>query len=304
MKAFPLKLKFGLELSFFIIFLIIFSFKIFASQIFLSSPSANLSNDYIYPVNLILNSKVSDGTNYYLRGAFQLSGSSNYCGATLNGTNDWYEGPYTTNNGWQNLFNVTVKNSSWSGQLFAKFDFNDNACNQNGNYIFKIIRYTSNGAAYSDETQNPQTLNIVIPTPTSTPTPTPLPTLTDTPIPTPSPSLTQPPTNSPTTILNTDTPTVFLPTDNLNENSNNSIFALNSQDASETANSDLSQEILGTDSAKNLKQPKNPTPVLKTNNKNYIFALLGIFIILISCGILIFKFYVKKRRSKSGDFDN
>ena len=281
MRAFPLRLEIVFGLFFIIIFLV-FPFKIFAAQIFLSSPSANLNSDWTYPVDLEVNSKVTDGTTYYLRAAFFLSGTTNYCGATLNNTNDWYEGPYTSNQGWLNLPSITINNSSWSGRINAKFDFNDNACSQNGNYTFKILRYTTNGSSSSDETQNPISFNIVVPSPTPT-----LVSMTNTP--TPSPSQTPvSPTKKPT-IFNTPTevPTDF-PFDYYD---NNSLDLVASDSSNEAVDNNIWKEVLGTQSAK--KSVSKPV-VNKNKNNNWIIILIGIFIVLLSCAILVVKFLWEK----------
>lgn len=170
-----------------LLFTVVFSFPqkaISASIVNQSGPSEINSSDE-YPINTTLNISTGNGTVYYLRGVFYKAGTANYCGFTWNG-NNWFSGPYTVNEGWKSFLPVTINNSSWSGQLRAKIDTNDNSCNSSGNYSFKIERFTQSGSGTFDS-QNEQTVqvNVPAPSPTNTPTSTPQPTSSDSNTPTP-----------------------------------------------------------------------------------------------------------------------
>lgn len=178
--------------------------RVFAVSVTLGSAQSSIGVGDEYTVAAQLSASVTNGTTYYLRGAFFKPGTSSYCGYTWNGSS-WYNGPYSTDNGWKQLFPATVNNSTWSGVLKAKFEPTDAACAQSGEYRFKIQRYTESGSA-SFDTQDELTVSVSVPTPTPTPTVTPTmtptPTLTTTPTPTPTPS------NTPTpTAIKTPTPT-------------------------------------------------------------------------------------------------
>lgn len=171
-----------------VLFGVIFSpHKIFAASLTLTSNQTQVGQDDEYNVNVLLSIGSANGTQYFLRGTFYQSGTTNYCGYTYNGS-AWYNGPYTTNNGWQNLLPITVQNSSWSGTLKVKLDTSDAGCMSSGTYNFKIQRFTISGSGTFDS-QNEQTLSVVIPTPTSTPTPTA--------VPTPTPTTVSPNTHTP-----------------------------------------------------------------------------------------------------------
>lgn len=236
---------------------------VFATSLTLSSNQSQIGQNDEYLVNINLSIGVANGTNYFLRGAFYQSGTTNYCGYTYNGT-DWYNGPYTTNQGWQSLLPITVQNSSWSGTLQAKLDTSDSGCNMSGTYNFKIQRFTTSGNATFD-TQNEQTIAVVIPTPTPTPSPTPVPT--DTPTPTLKPTLavTLTPTAKPTMIKSVSlSPTLVA-----------------------TLSASISGSVLGSSASPTLIagiSEKKPESI----NILAISSVVGGIILLISCGILFF----------------
>jgi hypothetical protein len=182
-----------------LLFLFYFSFAepTFAAGFTLSSTQTSINADDEFNVDVYFSISATNGTTYYLRGVFYPV-AKNYCGYTWNG-NAWYNGPYTVNNGWQQLLAVTVNQSSWSGQLKAKIDPSDENCQNSGNYYFKIQRYTSGGSSNFDD-QNSLSLNVSIPTSTPTPNPTDTPTSTPTAAPTntPTPNPTKTPTPTPT----------------------------------------------------------------------------------------------------------
>lgn len=179
--------------------------KVEAASISLSggTPTEITDSNQEYQIQVSLNIDSSDGTKYYLRGAFYKSGTSNYCGYTWNGAN-WFNGPYTVSDGWKNLPAVTISSSSAVLSMKNKLDTNDNGCKDSGTYNFKVMRYTESGSGTFDS-QNEQTItvNLPVPTATSTPVPTnsPMPTNTPTPGPTntPAPTVTAtPPKATPT----------------------------------------------------------------------------------------------------------
>lgn len=149
-----------------------------AASINLSDPNyetlSELGQEYEITVNLLINA--ADGTPYYLRGLFYKTGTNKYCGFTKNGQN-WFNGPYTSNDGWKNLPSVVISSDSASTKIKAKLDAADNDCNVSGEYLFKIMRYTQGGSSNIDD-QNEQKIvvNVVVPTATVKPTLTKTPT--------------------------------------------------------------------------------------------------------------------------------
>src|SRR3989338_6567798 len=119
------------------------------------------------PLELKINSV--DGTVYYLRGAFYKEGTSQYCGYTWSGS-EWYNGPYTSAEGWKKLLAVTIASDSAKTEIKVKVDLNDSRCRESGDYIFKVIRYTEAGNSSSDE-QTPLKVRIALPSPTATTAP-------------------------------------------------------------------------------------------------------------------------------------
>lgn len=170
----------------------------FASSISLQSDKNQINGiDDEYFVNANLSINAADGTNYYLRGVFYKPRTTKYCGYTWNG-NNWFSGPYTSGDGWKNFLQVTINDNSWSGELRAKLDNNDNDCNTSGVYNFKIIRYTSSGSPSSSDSVNELTVEVLIPSPAPSPTEMPIPTKEPTPTRTPAPTHTPFPTRTPT----------------------------------------------------------------------------------------------------------
>lgn len=242
--------------------------KTLAASFTLQSSQTTLNPSDEYTVTATLSIGSANGTMYYLRGAFYLAGTTNYCGYTYNGST-YYNGPYTTNNGWANLLPITVQNSSWSGTLKAKLDTSDSGCSSSGPYNFKIERFTISGTGTFDA-QNEQTLTVAVPTPTPTPVPisTPIP-ATNTSVPTATPKPSSTPTQKPSA---TTKPTI----------------------ASMSGDFATTPGVLGgSDSAR-------PTLIKGMQDKkkietNYfaIFLILGGVIILSGCGILLFYNYKK-----------
>jgi hypothetical protein len=165
--------------------------RVKAASITLSggTPTSISDANQEYQIQVSLNIDSSDGTKYYMRGAFYKQGTTNYCGYTWNGVS-WYNGPYTVSDGWKNLPNITISSSSATLSIKSKLDTNDNGCKESGTYNFKIMRYTESGSGTFDS-QNEQTITVSLPQPTATTTPVP----TNTPQPTNTP--TQGPTNTP-----------------------------------------------------------------------------------------------------------
>ncbi len=245
--------------------------SVFAASINLSNGTPNVitSSDQEYQVNASLSiDNAADGTVYYMRGVFFQTGSTNYCGFTWNGSS-WFKGPYTSNDGWKNFLPITISSSSATFSLRAKLDQNDSGCQNNGNYNFKIQRFTVGGSGNFDS-QNDQSLTVNIPTPTPSLTPisTSVPTSspTNTPIPTSSPTAT--PVSKSGSLSPTKKPTIapVVYGDNYNENAK-----------VEAKNNVLSESVIAT---------IVPTITLVELNNKDSKVSLGLLIILISGGII------------------
>lgn len=119
------------------------------------SQSANNSfNIDIEAINL------KPSTDYYLKGAFIKSGSSNYFGKTLvNGS--WIK----NNESYTKQFLITTDNlGNWTGSITCMADIEDSGFLGNGSYIFKVARYLTSSPSWSDE----HSINIANFTPTET----------------------------------------------------------------------------------------------------------------------------------------
>lgn len=123
----------------------------------------------------------------YLRGVFYKSGTTKYFGFTRNNSGEWYE-----LSGDKTFYFLIEKDelieSTWSGKLRVKSTTeNDNYIGE-GDYLFKIIRYTPSGSVSTYSNEVAIKITGYSPTPTPTDPPTSVPTSTPTPTPTPSPT--------------------------------------------------------------------------------------------------------------------
>ena len=89
----------------------------------------------------------------YLQAAITRDGSaSNYLGLTKNLSGEWYlyKSSPTTADLSNYFYSFTPTGSTWSGQLQAKIDINDDGFLGPGNYILKLIKYISSSGSYSN----------------------------------------------------------------------------------------------------------------------------------------------------------
>lgn len=172
-----------------LLFFVFFCNTAFASSISSSTSQSEISHEQELTVQVSLSIQASNSTNYYLRGVFYKEGTSDYCGFTWNG-NDWFAGPYSSNEGWKKFLKISIQENSWSGEIKAKIDPSDSGCKESGEYKFKIQRFneTSGSSAFDD--QNTLSVLIVIPSPTHSPTPTVKPTSAPKPTSSPKPEAT------------------------------------------------------------------------------------------------------------------
>ncbi len=110
--------------------------------------SANVDQSFSVHINLSLPS--SPNTLFYLKGAFQNSGSSNYFGQTR------LSGDFIKNSdSYNKQFPVTTDGfGNWSGDLTVMGDGADSGYTGSGGYIFKVGRYSISGSgpSWSNET--------------------------------------------------------------------------------------------------------------------------------------------------------
>jgi len=127
------------------------------------------------------------GNKYYLRAAFFHPGTpSSYFGYTKNNSGVWYNGKPSPLDHTQFFQIVIDPDKTWSGWLEVKPDPKSSAYQGEGDYHFKIGRYTEAG---SGPTWTSDTVVItIVAMATPTPSLSPLPTSTSTPTPTPSPA--------------------------------------------------------------------------------------------------------------------
>lgn len=134
----------------------------------------NSDESFIVSVNLFLPD--NQNTNFYLKGAFKKSDSSNYFGQTLV-SDSWVK----NSSSYSSQFPITTDTSgNWSGNLEIKSDADDTGFTGSGDYIFKVAKYTTVGSgptwsneanlsiiATAKDTQSPT--NMTIPQPSISP---------------------------------------------------------------------------------------------------------------------------------------
>lgn len=252
--------------------LFLFAVPCFAASLSVSSPTSQIKSTDEFEVSVSLSINAATGSAYFLRGVFFLPNKSDYCGYTWNGSS-WFNGPYSSNEGWKNFLPITINNNLWQGKLKAKVDSADSGCKTSGTYYFKIQRFTGTGSSTFDP-QNALTINIDIPSQTPTPTPTPKPAK--------QVSTTSNPT--PTKSLDSELSNDTYSEDSLGGEENISIPEIVSSESSQP-------DVLGisanptSDSAKiNLNKPSKQKPP-KIKIFGIIFAGLGV-ILLVSCAIV------------------
>ena len=108
------------------------------SSIFtISNTPSQINSDQQFSITVNLSLPASPNTNFYLKGAFKKSESSNYFGLTK------VSGSWIKNgSSYTNQFPITTDSAgNWSGDLEVKPDAEDSGFSGTDNYIFKIGRY-------------------------------------------------------------------------------------------------------------------------------------------------------------------
>lgn len=112
-----------------------------SNTFFISNTPTQINSDQSFTslVNLSLSDKPN--TNFYLKGAFKKTDSSNYFGLTK------VSGSWIKNgSSYSNQMPITTDLSgNWSGNLDILVDSDDSGYTGTGDYIFKVGRYDTNG---------------------------------------------------------------------------------------------------------------------------------------------------------------
>ncbi len=142
------------------------------------------------PIDVTL-SGVHEDASYYLRCAFFKKDSNNYFGYTKNNENIWHN----TVSEYEQFYTI-VGNTTQA--VSCKIDKDDSGYKGEGEYFFKLGRYTQGGSlSWSDQIETIDIFEAPTPTPSLTPTPTP----TTTPISQNSPTPTLVPTLTPSNYI-------------------------------------------------------------------------------------------------------
>lgn len=261
----------------------------FAAEISHTAAITHATVDSEIDLDVSLSIQAANDTEYFLRGVFFKEGSTNYCGYTWNG-DEYFAGPYSTNEQWKKFQKILIVDSKWEGKMKVKIDPSDSGCQESGEYLLKIQRFTSSGGSSYDTQQESE---FVFTIPTQTPTPSNTPTPSKTPTPTKKPTATSAPKATSSTQGNTK--------------------------VSDAENAALTSQLLAGKESYNEGNPAGDahTPTRKTKKKTLgksveeivfatssakekdakggnIFIYLGGASMLTSCGILLYQTYRNK----------
>lgn len=249
-------------LAFFCLGFFFFSSKAYAVSVTILKAPATITQD-TFSVTATISGALA-GTNY-LRVDLYKDGTTNYFGETFN-KSSWYSG----SDGTQYIpvtipddLPVTIQGRVGSPTL-GEFD-------GTGSYKLRIRRYTASGNPGSSDTLASVDVSVIFPTPTPTPVPiTPEPTSAPTNKPTPTAKPTSAPTYQAKSVLLTKTPTV-------EDDAESTFGAVLGTMSADTFATTIPTRVAG--EADHRKTEINLFPLL---------FILGGFILLASCGILIF----------------
>ncbi|MBU1322720.1 hypothetical protein KKE75_01545 [Patescibacteria group bacterium] len=155
--------------------------------------SVDEDNPFEVKINLI---DAPKETVYYFRGVLFEAGKTSYFGYTYNHLGQWHNAPSEPT---KFLEITTSPEGSWSGQLKVKADINSSYFKGEGEYEFKVGRYTAAGnfGSWSDNTAAIKIIYTPPPSPSPSPSASPSPAASPFPSPSPSPSPTPIPSKSP-----------------------------------------------------------------------------------------------------------
>lgn len=110
------------------------------STLTISNASSSINSDESFKITAAINS--TPNTNFYLKGAFKKSNSSNYFGFTKINS-DWIKNNESFS---KQLAITTDAAGSWNGEVEIKTDPDDSGFTGSGDYLFKVARYSSSGS--------------------------------------------------------------------------------------------------------------------------------------------------------------
>lgn len=228
----------------------------------------------------------------YLRGAFYIKNTTSYFGLTFNHESNWFNGSPSDP---KKFLKIEIdSDGKWEGQLRIKPDISDSGFKGNGNYAFKVGRYTENGTAVSNWS-NEVEINLVgnDPTPTITPTATKTPIPTKTPASTKTPVPTKSPTPAKASLPPTKTPTI---TKSLNDMKDPVKLASSVTTQSSNLENQKSQQVLSEEteiSPTGKIKEEAKEQILSSNNRMPIVA--GVLFLCSACGILAYRKYKQEK---------
>jgi len=171
------------------------------SLVVLQAPTATDAGQ-VFEVEVEFSTSVKN-TNYYLLGMFSQSEGSNSFGLTRNNAGELVDSTASASS----YYLITTDGSGhWQGKMAVVANKDDSGFKGQGDYLFKVNRYTGKSANPA-ESSNVVTIKLLyIPPPTPAPTPTLIPTTSPTASPTTLPSPSPTPSPTPEATSNPATP--------------------------------------------------------------------------------------------------
>lgn len=249
---------------------VIFSQESYARDI---SISAN-KNSLLSEEDLMLTASISGflpEETIYLKGAFFQDTTSNYFGYTKY-NNDWIKNSASSTSQRQ------VKIGEWDLQTIVKNDSLDSGFKGSGGYKLKLgYYYVTSGGNLSAVNWSTNSIDVALVAPSATPTIVPSASNTATPTKTPTPTVTQAVTVIPSSTVTkvvTSSKVAVKPTKKIQK-----------------------AEVLGSANREALKT--SPTNFPNESKNSFImppiFLILGVLVIILACGILLFQEWKKQK---------
>ncbi len=265
-------------------FLFFSSISVFAATISINNIPSQLNQDQEFTISVTITGAAGN-TDNYLRAAFYSDTSkTSYFGYTFNHLGSWYNGSPSPIDP-HNFLQIKIDSSgTWSGDLKAKPDTESSYFKGNGNYYFKIGRYTANATSVTDWS-TASLLSIAFPTPTFTPSPTPNPTPSPTRVSTPKPTPTYKPT--PTSVKATYIVTTIPSTQKLAGESGKAITVTTEDIPTSILGEGTKAAITTTSAKKDIESEETKVLGSQGNNIAKFLIIIGVVFIIL-CGILVF----------------
>lgn len=264
----------------FVLLFILLSAQIsFAAEVTFSNAPTSIQKDQEITLDVVITGAAKNTINYIRAAFFHPDFSTSYFGYVYNHNSTWYNGTPPPLDPRQYLEVQINEEGSWSGQVKIKADTDSSSFKGNGIYHLKVGRYTASAASVSNWSNSSQVeIQGAVPSPTMTSKPAP------TEKPTPSLKITKIP--NPQSVTSEEAvPSQVLEDVNVESSSQKQDFNENKSTLVLGVSSVPGPSISIGQSVKAVSSSKTPA----------IIFISGAVILIIGCGILLFRAYRKQQ---------